>query len=164
MTRSTFQKNTNTHRRQFLVTASALAIGSVLATGPAHAAKDKIYTSFISNKALSGYDTVAYFTENKPVKGNSNYSTEYMGAEWLFASQENLELFEANPEKYAPEYGGYCAYAVATGTTAKGDPEQWEIVDDKLYLNVNAKIKKRWSAKKDTYIPKADANWPTVLN
>jgi len=151
-------------RRRFLVTSCALAIGASLASSPVLAAKDKIYTPFISNKALSGYDTVAYFLENKPVKGDNKYSVDYMGARWLFSSQENLDLFNGNPEKYAPQFGGYCAYAVATGTTAKGDPEQWEIVDDKLYLNINETINKRWSAKKDVYIPQGEANWPNVLN
>lgn len=157
-------ENTNLNRRRFLTTASVLAVGSVLATGPVYAAKDRIYTSFISNKAVGGYDSVSYFTESKPVKGSEEFSLDYMGATWLFSSQENLALFEAEPEKYAPQYGGYCAYAVAQGTTAKGDPTLWEIVDDKLYLNVNKKIKNRWSAKKDFYIPKSDANWPKVLN
>jgi len=151
-------------RRNFLMTGIGFtaALTSLLPATELHAASS-VYTSFLSDKAVGGYDPVAYFTQGKPVKGNTNNSTEYRGALWLFSSQENLEKFKTDPEKYAPQYGGYCAYAIATGTTAKGDPEQWEIVDDKLYLNINRSIKKRWSDNKDKYIPDADANWPEIL-
>ena len=81
-------------------------------------AVEPVYTSFFSNKAIKGYDTVAYFTENKAVEGQAAFSTDYQGAKWLFSSQENLDLFIADPEKYAPQYGGYCAYAVAQNSTA----------------------------------------------
>lgn len=126
-------------------------------------AKDEIYTSFFSDKAVSGYDVVAYFTEGKPVQGKSQLSTNYKGATWQFSSQQNLELFIANPEKYEPQYGGYCAYAVAKGDTASADPKQWSIIDGKLYLNYNEEINTTW--KKDTkgYIESADRNWPNVL-
>ena len=93
---------------------------------PAFAAKDPIYTSLFSKNAAGGYDVTAYFSENKPVKGKKKFNTSYMGANWLFASQENLDLFLADPEKYAPQYGGYCAWAAAGGYTAKGDPKQVE--------------------------------------
>ena len=86
-------------------------------------AVDPTYTAFLSDKAIRGYDTVAYFTENKPVKGAEEFSYEYKGAQWLFSSAENLELFKAEPEKYAPQYGGYCAYAVSKGSTAPIKPE-----------------------------------------
>lgn len=151
-------------RRQILKITAALSTAAVLAPSQVLAAKDAIYTSLLSNKAVDGYDTVAYFTEGKPVEGSGDYSTEYMGATWQFASQENLDLFLGDPEKYAPAYGGYCAYAVALGSTAKGDPQQWEIHENRLYLNVNADIKKKWSADKPGYIEKSEANWPNVLN
>lgn len=151
-------------RRQMMKLAMGMTVGALAFPHVAIAAKDAIYTSLLSSTAVDGYDTVAYFTEGKPVKGNSDFATEYMGATWEFASQENLDLFLADPEKYAPAYGGYCAYAVALGSTAKGDPEQWEIYNDRLYLNVNADIQKKWTADKPGYLEKSEANWPNVLN
>lgn len=127
-------------------------------------AKSPIYTSYFSDTAVSGYDTVAYFTENKPVEGDSKYSAEYQGAEWHFSSQKNLDAFKADPAKYAPQYGGYCAWAVAKNNTAKGDPMQWAIHNGKLYLNYNAEIRSKWFADKDALIVTADKNWPSVLN
>lgn len=126
-------------------------------------ADDPIHTGLFNNLAVGGYDAVAYFTEGQPVEGQSDYSTEWMGAEWRFASAENLEAFTADPEAYAPQYGGYCAWAVAQGKTAAGDPEQWEIVDGRLFLNYNKKIQDRWLANRDAFITQADANWPKVI-
>lgn len=126
-------------------------------------AESEIYTAFFSSKALGGYDTVAYFSENQPVKGSNEYRTRYKGANWYFSSQKNLESFKANPEKYAPQYGGYCAWAVAEGDTAKGDPLYWTIHHGKLYLNYDETINKKWLKDIDGFITKADANWPQVL-
>ncbi len=127
-------------------------------------AADEIYTGFFSNKALDGYDTVAYFTQNKPVKGEAKFKTQYKGADWLFASQAHLDLFLANPEKYAPQYGGYCAWAVSEKSDfAPGDPQYWAIVDGKLYLNYDQKIKQWWDEAPQRHITQADANWPTML-
>ncbi|MCP5161710.1 MAG: YHS domain-containing protein [Hahellaceae bacterium] len=131
---------------------------------PSLFAKSPIYTAFFSDLAVSGYDTVAYFTEGKPVKGESSFSTEYQGAKWLFSSQAHLDKFKAEPQKYAPQYGGYCAWAVANNDTAKGDPLQWYLQDGKLYLNYDAEIRAKWLKDKDALIIKADANWPAVLH
>ena len=130
--------------------------------GPA-SAEDKIYTGFFSSTAVSGYDTVAYFTEGKPVKGGKNYKTKYMGATWLFSTEDNLELFKANPEQYAPQYGGYCAWAIAQGHTASADPKQWSIENGKLYLNYDASVKEQWLTDKDNFIKAADLNWPRIV-
>lgn len=127
-------------------------------------AGSSVYTSAFSSVAVSGYDTVAYFTENKAVKGDKSFSTEHRGAKWYFSSQENLSKFEQEPEKYAPQYGGYCAWAAAHNKTAKGDPEQWAVVNGKLYLNYNANVRKKWLADKENLIVKADANWPTLVD
>lgn len=144
-----------------LVTLIAL----VSLSGYAHAAKDPIYTSLLSNTAVEGYDVVSYFQgDGKPVKGDKDFSLEYKGAEWLFSSQDNLDAFKLDPEKYAPQYGGYCAYAVANNTTAKGDPQQYHIHEDKLYLNVNAKFAKIWVDDKSSYLEKSEKFWPTVLD
>lgn len=128
-----------------------------------HAA-DAIYTGIFSNKALDGYDTVAYFTENKPVKGLSQYATEYKGADWYFSSSQNLNAFIANPTQYAPQYGGYCAWAIsAKNDFASGDPTQWAIVDNKLYLNYDQEIKQRWDNERALHIKQADKNWPSLI-
>ncbi len=126
-------------------------------------ALDPIYVGGDSKTAIRGYDTVAYFTEGKPVEGSSKYTTEYKGATWRFSSPENLAAFISNPEKYAPQYGGYCAYAVSRNTTASIKPEFFTIHKGKLYLNYNKGVKRRWVKDKDGYIEKADKHWPDVL-
>lgn len=140
----------------FLVISSLLLSAELLAKAP-------VYTGFLSNLAVGGYDTVSYFTESKAIKGSKEFSTEYKGATWYFSSQENLVAFTNNPEKYAPQYGGYCAWAVSQGYTAKGDPQQWSIHEDKLYLNYNADVQNRWLVDKENFILQGDKNWPQVL-
>ncbi|MDA9557345.1 YHS domain-containing protein [Vibrio sp.] len=128
-----------------------------------HAMADEIYTGFFSNKAISGYDSVAYFTEGKPVEGKEAFTTTYKGAEWLFASQDNLDKFVADPEAYAPQFGGYCAWAVsAKNDLAPGEPDQWAIVDGKLYLNYDADIKALWDKDRSKHIAQANTNWPSI--
>lgn len=127
-------------------------------------AADDIYTGIFSSKALDGYDTVAYFTEGKPIEGNKKFTTEYKGADWYFSSQQNLDAFVHNPERYAPQYGGYCAWAVsAKNDFAPGDPMHWSIVDNKLYLNYDQEIKQRWESDRDLHITQADKNWPELI-
>ena len=94
--------------------------------------------------AIKGYDAVSYFTEMKPMIGKSDFSYEWNGAKWQFTSEKNLDLFKANPGKYAPQYGGYCAYAVSKNMLAPVDPTAWTVVDGKLYLNNSGKVKKMW--------------------
>lgn len=114
--------------------------------------------------AISGFDPVAYFTQSKPIQGLAEHSAEHNGATWNFSSADNLALFKGDPDKYAPQYGGYCAYAVSKGSTAPIDPQAWSIVDDKLYLNYNKSIQDRWSVDIPKSIAAGDANWPKVLN
>lgn len=118
---------------------------------------EKIYT--VSGLAIKGYDPVAYFTESKPVKGSKEFSFKWKDSTWQFANAENLKTFIANPEKYAPEYGGYCAWGMSNGYKAKIDPTAWTIVDGKLYLNYNSSIQKKWLPEKEKLILKADSNW-----
>ena len=125
-------------------------------------ALDPIYTEFFSDEAIRGYDTVAYFTEGKAVEGDEQYATEYMQATWLFSSQQNLDLFKADPKKYAPQYGGYCAYAVSQDTTASIKPELFTIHEGKLYLNYSNSVNKKWLANKENFIVDADKNWPAL--
>jgi YHS domain-containing protein len=113
--------------------------------------------------AIRGHDPVAYFERKGPVKGMKQFSHAWRGATWYFASAENRDRFAAAPEKYAPQYGGYCAYAVASGYTADIDPNAWSIVDGKLYLNYSLRIRERWNKDIPGYIRKGDANWPAVL-
>ena len=129
--------------------------------GFAHAAKPAVFTD--EGVAIRGYDPVAYFTQSAPVVGNAAYSAEYNGATWLLASVENQAMFEAQAEAFAPQYGGYCAYAVSKGGTATTSPVAWTIVDDKLYLNFNKVVRGIWSNDIHGNIAKADANWPSVL-
>lgn len=113
--------------------------------------------------AIRGYDTVAYFTEGKPVEGKDAFSTEWEGATWKFASQNHLDLFTGDPEKYAPQYGGYCAYGVAVGNLVKIEPELWTIVDDKLYLNFNDKFNNEWLKDIPGYIATANDKFEALL-
>ncbi len=146
-----------------IMSAQLLLVLTIFAQAGAASAEEKIYTGFFSSTAVSGYDTVAYFTEGKPVKGTKNYKTQYMGATWLFSSEENLQRFKANPKQYAPQYGGYCAWAIAQGHTASADPKQWSIENGKLYLNYDASVKAQWLDDKDNFIKAADLNWPRIV-
>ncbi len=112
--------------------------------------------------AIKGYDPVAYFTANKPTVGNKDFEHVWNGQTWRFASKENLELFKKSPEKYAPQYGANCAWAVAHNYTAPVDPEAWEIVNGKLYLNYNKDVREEWRKKREEYITSGDKNWPAL--
>ncbi len=112
--------------------------------------------------ALKGYDPVAYFEQGRPVKGSLKFPHEWMGATWWFASTENRALFSKDPQKFAPQFGGYCAYAVSEGYTANIDPEAWEIVDGKLYLNNSKGVQKKWEQDVQTRIGAAEKNWPSL--
>ena len=142
------------------ITAALLAPAALAA--PAYADSAPIYTPFHNSVAVGGYDTVSYFS-GKPMKGDKRYTTEYKGAKWYFATQANLDLFSANPKAFAPQYGGYCAWAIAHGKLAKGSPKDWHVEDGKLYLNFNKRIQDQWLADKDQLIVEADARWPDVL-
>lgn len=128
----------------------------------AHAREPSIYTGIVKGVAVGGYDAVAYHTQGKPVPGTIAHTLEHGGATWRFASAENRDLFKADPAKYAPQYGGYCAYAVSQGYTAKGDPEAWSIRDGKLYLNYNKSVRKDWEKNATQFIKAGDANWPKL--
>ena len=122
-----------------------------------------VYIESASDLAIRGTDPVAYFTEGKAVAGTSEYETEWQGATWRFSSAENLELFESDPEAYAPQYGGYCAKALSEGNVVSTDPEAWKIVDDKLYLNYSPEVQQQWVQDIEGNIELADNMWPDVL-
>ncbi len=147
-------------RRQTLTILAATPAAAVLAQ-PAFAATPEIYAE--GGIAIDGTDPTSYFTAGEPIAGSADHSLEWRGATWRFASAESQALFEADPEAYAPQYGGYCAWAVSEGYTASTVPEAWRIVDGKLYLNFSNRIQRRWERDIPGNIARADANWPSVL-
>lgn len=149
-------------RRLMLTVPIALGVVG-LPLSAARAKEAPVYTGTFSSLAVGGHDPVAYFTEGRPVKGDRQFSLRHLGAEWRFASAANRDAFAAAPEKYAPQYGGYCAWAVSQGYTASGDPQFWKIVDGRLYLNYDASVQKKWEADIPGFIAKADRQWPAVL-
>ncbi|MGD9502754.1 MAG: YHS domain-containing (seleno)protein [Methyloceanibacter sp.] len=114
--------------------------------------------------AVHGFDVVAYFTEGKPVQGDASFAVIHKDATYRFASEANRDAFAADPDKYAPAYGGYCAYGVSVGAKFDGDPRYWKIVDGKLYLNLDAGVQQAWLKDVPGAIKKADVNWPKLAN
>jgi YHS domain-containing protein len=131
-------------------------------TGSPALAEDPVYQSWLG-VAIDGTDPVAYFDEGKPVEGSSDFEYKWMGARWRFRSSSSLARFKAEPERYAPQYGGYCAWAVSEGYTASSTPEAFRIVGDKLYLNYSLKVQKKWEGDIPAHVRSADENWPGVL-
>lgn len=132
-----------------------------LAAGAAAALEPVFSTS--PEGAIRGYDPVAYFTEGRPVEGKSAHRLEWMGATWSFASAGNRAAFEADPHRYAPRYGGYCAWAVSRGYTASIVPEAWRIVDGALYLNYSLSVRAQWEKDVPGNVARADVHWPRLL-
>lgn len=122
-------------------------------------------TRFINKQngvAIKGTDPVAYFTQSKAVKGSASFTHNWNGVTWHFSSAANRNLFAANPTRYAPQYGGYCAWAISQGYTADIDPNAWKIVDGKLYLNLSRNIQSRWERDIPGFISKGNLNWPRI--
>lgn len=126
-------------------------------------AANPIYVDSKNRLAIEGYDPVAYFNENQAVAGSRDYSAQWKGATWHFSSAENRDKFLGAPEQFAPQYGGYCAYALSRNKLYKIEPDQFTIIDGKLYLNFNEKTKNKWLKDPSKYIAKADKNWPAIL-
>ena len=142
------------HRLTFLVVLTLLAflIGPALAGE--YFEKDGV--------AISGYDPVSYFVETKPVKGSLEVHAEYQGSTFYFSTVANRDRFAANPDKFAPQYGGYCAFGMAKGYKAVIDPDAFTVVGERLYLNYSETVRSRWLSDIPGYIRQADANWPDV--
>ena len=149
------------NEKHSVTTILLMVVFYLLTLSPAFAIEPINKTS--DGVAIKGYDPVAYFIDLKPVRGSRRFEYVWMGAKWHFSSSEHRDLFIKNPEKYAPKYGGYCAYAVSRGSTADIDPESWTIVTSKLYLNISKKIRDKWSKDIPGNIQKADENWPNIL-
>jgi len=140
---------------------SLALFGAAIAT-PVFAATPKTFTG-ADGFAINGYDPVGYFKASEPVKGSMDYKSEHEGATYLFASAENKAEFDADPTAFAPQYGGYCAYAVSRGYTAETDPDAWTIDNGKLYLNYSKIVRALWARDIPGNVAKADENWPSVL-
>ena len=151
-----------------------LLIGSLLTFASTSFAAEPINTldkiSFLggfeqTGVAIRGYDAVAYFTESKPVEGSKAITKRWKGAIWRFATTEHRDMFDADPESYAPQYGGYCAYGIAAQERlVKIEPSLWTIADGKLYLNYNDEVQKRWEQDIDSHIAAANANFEKLLD
>jgi YHS domain-containing protein len=143
--------------------AAALALGALSA--PAFAVKHTggEYNTLYAGLGAKGYDVVAYFTDGKPVQGSDRHTAEYGGVKWQFVSKEHRDLFAANPQQYAPQYGGFCSWGVSQGKLFDIDPVNgWKIVDGKLYLNFNADINGTFAKDTEGYIAKANRHWPEL--
>ena len=151
--------------RRFLLAAAlaapVAAVAGYYAITPATAAKPEIFAP--GGKPIHGYDPVAYFTQGKPVAGKPEFTEKWKGATWHFSSAANRDRFRSDPERWAPQYGGYCAYGVAQGYAVKIEVDQWSVVDGKLYLNYDRSVQRTWKRNIPGYIRKADKNWPGVL-
>jgi hypothetical protein len=126
-------------------------------------AGDLVNVSGASKTAVSGYDPVAFFTDSKPVHGLPSIPAEYKGATYLFATDEHRKLFIATPEKYLPQYGGFCAYGVGRGKLVEVDINTWQMRNGKLYLNLNPDVLKKFNADIEGNLAKADKNWPALV-
>ncbi len=148
-------------RRQTLGLLATVPALSLIAK-PAFAMTPEIYAR--NGVAVRGTDVVGYFTDGEPVRGSSEFTTSWKGAVWRFANAQNLAAFEANPEAYAPQYGGWCAWAVSRNYTAATIPEAWTIYEGKLYLNATLPTRRSWLRDVPGNVRRGDANWPAVLN
>jgi YHS domain-containing protein len=155
-------------RRELLLLLGLIAVAAFLANHNVvraqQSAKPPVYSEFRSKLALDGYDPVAYFKSGKAMKGSASHASSWNSASWHFASTDNKAAFDANPQAFAPQFGGYCAWAVFEGYTAKGDPNIWRIVGGKLYVNYNASVQRNWEKDVPGHIAKGEKNWPKVLS
>jgi hypothetical protein len=132
----------------------------LLSSGNLFAQKSPVFS--VNKEAIRGYDAVAYFTEGKAIKGLTEFSYQWQKTNWLFQNKTNLDSFAANPAKYAPQYGGYCAYGASENHKAPTSPEAFTIVGNKLYFNYSLKVKEMWSKEQLERIEKADSFWKTL--
>jgi len=140
---------------------SALAVSLILISFLVSCTKesDLSANAIPEMKAIAGYDPVAYHKESKPVSGSEDFFYVWNHAKWHFSCKENMEVFKENPERYAPQYNGYCAFGLSRNDFVEVDPEAWAIVNNKLYLTYNHEIRNAWLQDKRNYIAKADRNW-----
>lgn len=150
-------------RRMLAVLAVVgLAAPGLPSSWPGQAVASETFTGLIPGIGAGGHDVVAYFTAGRPVAGSASIIHSWNGAVWRFANAANRDAFAAAPERYAPAYGGHCAWAAAQGYKAKGDPHHWKIVGGRLFLNYNVDVQKMWDADIPRFIAAADSKWPDV--
>lgn len=137
--------------RKILISISSITAGFMLLTN--------VHATNQLSTAIGGYDTVAYFTEGKPVQGRAKFHEFWNGAVWYFSSEENRDKFKADPVAYAPQYDGYCAWAASQNYKRPGDPQVWQIEDNKLYIKVHEGAQKKWRGDVPKHISQADDNW-----
>jgi len=155
----------NTRKLMLTALLATLTAGRlVVLPDSAQARSREVYSAPFSTVAVGGYDPVAYFELGKAVPGTKAHTTLWKGAEFRFASAASLAKFSADPARYAPQFGGYCAWAVSQGYLAKGDAKHWRVVGGKLYLNYDAAVQRRWEADIPGFIAKAEKNWPRILD
>lgn len=138
----------------FIMLAVCWAAGPAIAGSPVSGARDGV--------AIQGYDTVAYWIDGKALKGKPEFAAEWQGALWMFSSAENRDAFQADPAKYAPEYGGHCATSVANWKLSRGAGDAWSMYDGKLYLNGSKEVRGRWEPRASRMVYQADQAWPTL--
>lgn len=149
------------HRRRFITAATGFGLVAAL-PGVALARAPQVYAE--DGIAIDGTDPLSYFTEATPIAGSPDFTHDWNGATWRFTSAANRDRFAADPTAFAPQYGGYCAYAVSEGSIAPTVPEAWKIVENKLYLNFSPRFQRRWERDIPARIKAGDANWPRVLD
>ena len=144
-----------------IVLAALFALGIMALNTVAVSAAENT-TATVHGVAIRGYDPVAYFTEGQAVKGSRAYAYNWNEASWHFSKSEHRDLFAADPERYAPQFGGHCANGLSKGKLVAADPEEWTIVDGKLYMNYNRPARDDWRAHKAVMIERAESNWAGV--
>lgn len=148
--------------RRLVLLSLIVVLGIVLSPAARASDVNAADVNAASGLAVQGHDPVAYFTDGRPVKGDRRFQHDWNGVTWRFASAEHRDAFAAKPERFAPRYGGFCAYALAKGYRADIDPEAWTIVDDRLYLNYSKRVRNLWLQDVPGHIAAADQNWPNV--
>jgi YHS domain-containing protein len=142
--------------------ALALGVGGALPYAGEVRAADEI--NLVNGYAVHGYDVVAYFTDSRPTPGDDRFTASHEGATYRFASAASRDAFLADPDRYAPQYGGYCAFGTAMGIKVDGRPDLWAVIDDRLFLNVDPNVQRRFLGNPEGYIRGADHNWPLIAN
>lgn len=150
-----------------VMAAMLLTIAAVVTTALAQQASNEIFQArradYAANAlAIGGFDSVAYHTQKAALPGSANFRVSWKGAEWHFASAENRDLFVRDPDRYAPQYGGWCAFAIAAGLRSSSDPRLWDVVDGKLYLNQSTSTQSSWRRDEAGMIQRGDQNWPRL--
>lgn len=150
-----------TDRRSFITLTAIAFAASIMIAQPAWAAGPDVNAT-VTGLALRGYDPVSYFADKKPILGDFTITADYNGATYRFNSEAHKAMFEKEPAKYVPQYGGFCAFGTAQGYKVDGDPNVWKVVDNKLYLNLAPAVAKRWVADIPGNIKSADKNWSSI--